>query len=97
MMSSQSSDLATHDELQLDPVAQGFFGRAVDGDRADGTGAPELSRGDRRAMRVTLAMLGVFAIALIAFVIYARVIMPVPAELGDEPGPTLPAEPAEPN
>lgn len=86
-MESNSQALS---EFQLDPVAEGFFGRSGE-EVVEDTHAPELPRGARRAMRATFAILGVFSLALIAFVIYARVIMPVPADLsGDFYGVTLP-------
>jgi hypothetical protein len=83
-------------EYQLEPVAERFFGRSVDdsvGVGVDDTRRPELPHGSKRAMRATFAMLGVFSLALVAFLIYARVIMPVPAELGGDYGFSLP-EPA---
>jgi hypothetical protein len=90
-MPTETPNLPALTDYQLDPVAEGFFGRWGE-EGEEPVRAPELSRGDRRAMRATFAIFGVFGIALIAFVIYARVIMPVPAELEGEHG--LPAAPA---
>jgi hypothetical protein len=78
-------------DYQLDPVAEGFFGRSGHEEGAEEHRVPELSRIERRAMRFTLAMLGLSGVALLAFVIYARVIMPVPAELGGDHAPQPPA------
>jgi len=79
-------------DFQLDPVSERFFGE----DCADEAPAPALSRGDLRAMRATFTMLGVFGLALLAFVIYARVIMPLPAELdGGRSLPVLPQATSE--
>jgi hypothetical protein len=69
-------------DFQLDPAAERFFSQAP-ADYDELAQKPKrLARTQRRAMRATFAMLGVFAIALTAFLIYSRVIMPVPAELG---------------
>ena len=88
-MHSPSAKPTVLSEFQLDPVAERFFIRSGE-DGLEDTPAPALSHGNRRAMRATFAMLGVFSLALIGFVIYARVIMPVPAELGGDYGVTLP-------
>lgn len=89
-MPTQSPNMPALTEFQLDPVAEGFFGRSGD-EGAEELRAPELSRTERRAMRFTLAMLGLSGVGLLAFMIYARVIMPVPAELGGDQVPQPPA------
>lgn len=69
-------------DFQLEPAAERFFSQPP----ADPDDLPQkpkrLSRTQRRAMRATFALLGVFAVALTVFLIYSRVVMPVPAELG---------------
>jgi hypothetical protein len=76
-------------DFQLDPAAERFFSQPA-GDQDESALRPALlSRTQRRAMRATFAMLGVFAVALTAFLFYVRVIMPVPAELGADATPQV--------
>jgi hypothetical protein len=74
-------------DLELEGVAARFFEQAphISND-FDERPAKPLSRTQRRAMGATFAMLGVFAVALTVFLIYSRVIMPLPAELAAERG-----------
>lgn len=82
MPPTDSSLLFNTADFQLDPAAERFF-RSTPFDHDElGQKPKRLSRTQQRAMRATFAMLGVFAVALTAFLIYSRVIMPVPAELG---------------
>jgi len=58
-----------------------------------GEGAP-MPRGARRAMHATIGMLAIALIGFIAFMIYAHVIMPLPAPLGTAE-PVLPPSAAD--
>jgi hypothetical protein len=68
-------------DFQLDPAAERFFSQPYPDHDEPAQRPALLSPTQRRAMRATFAMLGVFALALTLFLVYARVIMPVPAEL----------------
>jgi len=81
-------------DFQLDAAAEHFFSQAPSAEDELAQKPARLPRTQRRAMRATFAMLGVFAVALTAFLIYSRVIMPVPAELGTDHS-DLPAETSE--
>jgi hypothetical protein len=77
-MPKADSTLAFNDaEFQLDPAYERFFSQPY----AEHEEPAVLPPNERRAMRATFAMLGVFAVALTLFLVYARVIMPVPAQL----------------
>jgi hypothetical protein len=84
------------DEYEIDALAERFFSQ-------DALYPPALdledertrsARSSKRAMHVTFVMLAVSALTLVAFLLYMRLIMPVPEELG-QAGP-LPA-PIAPN
>jgi hypothetical protein len=75
-------------EVELDQLAQRFFEPEREAEQAR-------VRADRRALRAALAMLGLFGLGLAAFVIYARHVMPVPAEIGLERGIDLPPRAAD--
>lgn len=77
-------------DFQLDPVAERFFSQANSEQEEPALRPALLSPTQRRAMRATFAMLGVFALALTLFLVYARVIMPVPAELDADRTQALP-------
>lgn len=80
MLRSENSGAINTADFQLDPIAQRFFDQpSVELDEL-----VPMSHVERRAMRATFVMLGVFAVALTAFLIYSRVIMPTPAELAGE-------------
>lgn len=89
-------------DFQLDPVAERFFSQppgelrdaqdagidlAAESPHALGKG---LSKTQLHAMRATFAMLAVFAVLLASFLVYSRVIMPVPVELAGERAVDLP-------
>jgi hypothetical protein len=72
------------DEYAIDLLAERFFSQ-------DALYAPTLDlddertrnvRSSKRAMHVTFVMLAVSALTLVAFLLYMRLIMPVPEELG---------------
>ena len=75
-------------DFQLDPVAQRFFDNPSPQALNDVEPPVPMSRAERGAMRATFAMLGLFAVAMTGFLIYARVIMPTPAELVGDSGQT---------
>lgn len=78
MAKAESTFVANVADFQLDPACERFFSQPYAEHDEPATSLP-LS--ERRAMRATFAMLGVFAVALTLFLVYARVIMPVPAQL----------------
>lgn len=69
-------------------LAGAFFSQPTSDGSVDGSDAwddsqlPVMAHGARRAMYATLAILAVSAILLSGYVAYARLIMPVPVELG---------------
>ena len=77
-------------DFQLDPAAERFFSQPYAEQEEPAQRPALLSSTQRRAMRATFAMLGIFAVALTLFLVYARVIMPVPAELGADRKEALP-------
>jgi len=80
MLRTEHSGAFRASDFQLDAVAERFF----DQSSHELDELVPMSHSERRAMRATFAMLGVFAVALTAFLIYSRVIMPTPAELAGE-------------
>jgi hypothetical protein len=75
-------------EVELDVLAQRFFEPEREAERAR-------AKADRRALRAVLAMLGLFGLGLAAFVLYARLVMPMPAEIGLERNIDLPPRAAD--
>jgi hypothetical protein len=78
-------DYAADSEREVDELAYQFFSQdslhPLEMD-LEQESALTLVPGSRRAMHVTLTMLAVSGAALAAFVVYTRVVMPVPVELG---------------
>jgi len=87
-------------DYQLDPVAERFFTQSPEETSPSGVDGARraileaLSPTELRAMRATFAMLGIFAVALASFLVYSRVIMPVPVELASERGAEVVSVPA---
>ncbi|HET8932930.1 MAG TPA: hypothetical protein VFN67_05805 [Polyangiales bacterium] len=77
-------------DYQLDPAAERFFDQPCSEQDELAQRPASLAPTQRRAMRATFAMLGVFAVALTLFLVYARVIMPVPADLDADRTQVLP-------
>jgi hypothetical protein len=71
-----------------EPLTTSFFSRphADPLEAWDDAPLPGMEHGSRRAMYATLAIFGVSALVVGGYVAYARLVMPVPAELGRSSG-----------
>lgn len=85
-------------------LTQSFFSRPPGGGELDAwdddsVPPPPMAAGARRAMYATVAIFAAFALVLIGYLAYTRLIMPVPVDLGggaSMPELALPSAPAQP-
>lgn len=88
-MSSEPSDHELPSGEEADWLETQFFTQPLRNHDLDWGPVTPMATGARRAMLAAIGMFAVATVGLIAFVVYANLIMPAPAPLGAA-GPSLP-------